>query len=38
MEDARLHCRAYTREYGDDVPDVRDWTWPGVPVFPAAAG
>ena len=21
--------RAYTREVGDDIPDVRDWTWPG---------
>jgi len=29
MEDARLHCRAYTREYGDDPAAIRDWTWPG---------
>ena len=29
MVDARLWARAYTREYGDDPPDVRDWTWPG---------
>jgi xylulose-5-phosphate/fructose-6-phosphate phosphoketolase len=29
MDDARLSARAYTREYGDDVPEVRDWTWPG---------
>ena len=29
MTDARLHHRAYTREVGDDSPDVRDWTWPG---------
>jgi len=28
MVDARLWARAYTREYGDDPPDVRDWTWP----------
>jgi xylulose-5-phosphate/fructose-6-phosphate phosphoketolase len=28
MEDERLRHRAYTREYGDDSPDVRDWTWP----------
>jgi len=20
-----------TREVGDDAPDIRDWTWPGVP-------
>jgi xylulose-5-phosphate/fructose-6-phosphate phosphoketolase len=30
MEDQRLAHRAYTREVGDDPPDVRDWTWPGV--------
>ena len=28
MVDERLRCRAYTREYGDDVPEVRDWSWP----------
>src|SRR5207302_10554153 len=30
MEDERLRHRAYTRECGDDSPDVRDWTWPGA--------
>jgi xylulose-5-phosphate/fructose-6-phosphate phosphoketolase len=29
MQDERLRHRAYTREVGDDMPDVRDWTWPG---------
>ncbi len=29
MVDERLRHRAYTREVGDDMPDVRDWTWPG---------
>ncbi|HZO77029.1 MAG TPA: phosphoketolase family protein [Solirubrobacteraceae bacterium] len=29
MVDQRLRHRAYTREYGDDSPEVRDWTWPG---------
>ncbi|MBV8431463.1 MAG: phosphoketolase, partial [Solirubrobacterales bacterium] len=29
MVDARLRYRAYTREVGDDAPEVRDWTWPG---------
>ncbi|HEX8856160.1 MAG TPA: phosphoketolase family protein [Thermoleophilaceae bacterium] len=29
MFDERLRHRAYTREVGDDPPDVRDWTWPG---------
>jgi xylulose-5-phosphate/fructose-6-phosphate phosphoketolase len=28
MEDERLRHRAYTREHGDDAPDVRNWTWP----------
>ena len=28
MVDERLRHRAYTREVGDDMPDVRDWTWP----------
>ncbi len=28
MVDARLRHRAYTREHGDDPPEVRDWTWP----------
>jgi xylulose-5-phosphate/fructose-6-phosphate phosphoketolase len=27
MIDARLAARAYTREYGDDIPEVRDWVW-----------
>jgi xylulose-5-phosphate/fructose-6-phosphate phosphoketolase len=30
MADARLRHRAYTRETGDDAPDVRDWTWGGA--------
>jgi xylulose-5-phosphate/fructose-6-phosphate phosphoketolase len=29
MVDERLRHRAYTREVGDDAPDVRDWVWPG---------
>ncbi|MGZ6708109.1 MAG: phosphoketolase, partial [Solirubrobacteraceae bacterium] len=28
MADERLRHRAYTREHGDDMPDVRNWTWP----------
>ncbi|NAS25976.1 phosphoketolase [Herbidospora sp. NEAU-GS84] len=27
MSDARLRARAYTREHGEDLPEVRDWTW-----------
>ncbi|HEU5426198.1 MAG TPA: phosphoketolase family protein [Actinocrinis sp.] len=28
MVDARLRARAYTREAGDDLPEIRDWVWP----------
>jgi xylulose-5-phosphate/fructose-6-phosphate phosphoketolase len=28
MQDSRLAARAWTREHGEDHPDVRDWTWP----------
>ncbi|WP_018653886.1 phosphoketolase family protein [Actinomadura flavalba] len=27
MADARHAARAYTREHGEDAPDVRDWRW-----------
>ncbi|GIH71820.1 phosphoketolase family protein [Sphaerimonospora thailandensis] len=27
MVDARLRARAHTREHGEDLPEVRDWTW-----------
>jgi xylulose-5-phosphate/fructose-6-phosphate phosphoketolase len=28
MEETRLRHRAYTREHGEDSPEIRDWTWP----------
>ncbi len=28
MVDERLRHRRYTRQVGDDMPDVRDWAWP----------
>jgi xylulose-5-phosphate/fructose-6-phosphate phosphoketolase len=28
MADRRLEARAWTRAHGDDLPHVRDWTWP----------
>ena len=28
MADQRLFLRSYTREHGEDAPEVRDWTWP----------
>ncbi|WP_431895227.1 phosphoketolase family protein [Nonomuraea sp. bgisy101] len=27
MADTRLKARAHTREYGEDLPEIRDWTW-----------
>ncbi|WP_432994189.1 phosphoketolase family protein [Dactylosporangium sp. CA-233914] len=29
MVDARLRARTYTRERGEDAPDIAGWTWPG---------
>ena len=34
MTDTRLRARAYTREVGDDLPEVRLWTWPGAAPAP----
>ena len=28
MADERVRCRAYTRQEGEDHPEVRAWTWP----------
>jgi xylulose-5-phosphate/fructose-6-phosphate phosphoketolase len=28
MAERRLAARAYTREHGDDDPEIRDWRWP----------
>jgi xylulose-5-phosphate/fructose-6-phosphate phosphoketolase len=28
LEDRRLRARAYTRDHGEDDPEIRDWTWP----------
>jgi xylulose-5-phosphate/fructose-6-phosphate phosphoketolase len=30
MSDKRVESRAYTREHGEDAPEVRDWSWPGT--------
>jgi xylulose-5-phosphate/fructose-6-phosphate phosphoketolase len=27
MADRRLECRAYTREFGEDPPEIRNWAW-----------
>ena len=28
MVDKRITSRAYTREFGEDAPEIRDWKWP----------
>jgi xylulose-5-phosphate/fructose-6-phosphate phosphoketolase len=28
MQDMRTRHRLWTREHGEDMPEVRDWTWP----------
>ena len=28
MEEKRRACRAYTREHGEDAPEITGWTWP----------
>ena len=30
MADKRLSAREYTRAYGDDIPEVKDWVWPAA--------
>jgi xylulose-5-phosphate/fructose-6-phosphate phosphoketolase len=29
MVDRRTEHWAYIREHGDDMPEVKDWRWPG---------
>jgi xylulose-5-phosphate/fructose-6-phosphate phosphoketolase len=31
MADERIRHRQYTRDHGEDSPEVRDWVWPGAP-------
>jgi xylulose-5-phosphate/fructose-6-phosphate phosphoketolase len=28
MADKRVACRAYTREHGEDAPEISNWRWP----------
>jgi xylulose-5-phosphate/fructose-6-phosphate phosphoketolase len=28
MADRRVAARAYTREHGEDPPEIQHWTWP----------
>jgi xylulose-5-phosphate/fructose-6-phosphate phosphoketolase len=38
MSDERLRHRAYTREHGEDPPELTGWTWPGTSISPPAPG
>jgi xylulose-5-phosphate/fructose-6-phosphate phosphoketolase len=29
MVDRRIAARTFTRDHGEDDPEIRDWTWPG---------
>jgi xylulose-5-phosphate/fructose-6-phosphate phosphoketolase len=31
MVDERLRHRAYTRDHGEDSPEIQNWTWSGLP-------
>jgi xylulose-5-phosphate/fructose-6-phosphate phosphoketolase len=28
MVDSRLRARIWTRQHGEDQPEIRDWAWP----------
>jgi xylulose-5-phosphate/fructose-6-phosphate phosphoketolase len=28
MVDARIAARAWTRDHGEDMPEISNWTWP----------
>ena len=36
MVDSRVRARAWTREHGEDIPEVTNWTWPGLAPAPPA--
>ncbi|MET0898988.1 MAG: phosphoketolase family protein [Mycobacterium sp.] len=38
MVDKRITAREYTREFGDDIPEVRDWVWPDAREAGVAGG
>lgn len=38
MQDRRIQARQYTRVWGDDLPEVRDWVWPDAREYVASQG
>ncbi|MEL4318486.1 phosphoketolase family protein [Leifsonia sp. YIM 134122] len=39
MQDARIRAKAYTREHGEDIPEVAEWSWTGsTPAGPFSTG
>jgi xylulose-5-phosphate/fructose-6-phosphate phosphoketolase len=30
MQDRRVEAREWTRKYGEDAPEIREWTWPAT--------
>jgi trehalose synthase len=38
MADTRVRHRAWTREHGEDLPEVAGWAWPGSRAAPASSG
>ena len=37
MVDTRRRAKAWTRDHGEDLPEVQQWTWTGADVVDAAA-
>jgi xylulose-5-phosphate/fructose-6-phosphate phosphoketolase len=38
MQDARVEARGYTREHGEDLPSVAEWSWTGDAPVTASTG
>jgi xylulose-5-phosphate/fructose-6-phosphate phosphoketolase len=38
MADTRVRHRAWTREHGEDLPEVAGWAWPGSRAAPVSSG